>query len=399
MRVLIFVGALCLVLLTLWETFETVVLPRRIERRFRMTRLYYLASWRVFCLLFEGVRHPKRRASFMSIFGPLSLLGLFVLWGLSLVFAFALLNWSMQSSFKMPDGDVPGFLLDLYVSGTTFSTLGLGDVTPLSAAARVTTVVEGSMGLGIVALVIGYLPALYQAFSRRETEISLLDARAGSPPSATELLLRSVCHGRPEGFEKFLADWERWCSEIMESHISYPVLCFFRSQHTNQSWLTAINAVLDSCALCLACLEHESKYQAHLTFAMGRHAVVDIAQVFHKKPLEGMAERLTREEFRTICVDLRQNGLKVCPEEESWDRIKELRLLYEPYVFTLSRQLRMELAPWVHPAGVKDNWAATKWRGQFASSSQKSRLADGLDGVIRSEEFVRDRVAKGEEPE
>ncbi len=260
-------------------------------------------------------------------------------------------------------------MLDLYVSGTTITTLGLGDVIPRSPAARLATVVQSGLGLGLVALVISYLPALYQSFSRREREISLLDARAGSPPSATELLLRSARHGHAEGFERFLADWERWCSEIMESHISYPVLCYFRSQHTNQSWVTAITAILDTCALCLACLEHESSTQAHLTFAMGRHAVVDITQVFHKEPSTDMPERLSRESFQIICEDLRQNKLKVRPEEEAWNRLGEMRRLYEPYVFTLSQHLRMDLAPWTHPQGVKDNWVATKWQERTRSGT------------------------------
>ncbi|MDQ2841886.1 MAG: potassium channel family protein [Acidobacteriota bacterium] len=343
-------------------------MPRKIDRKFRVTRYYYLSTWRVYCFLSERVVHPKRRAAFLSIFGPLSLLGLFVVWGTSLVFAFALMNWAIQSSFKLPDGEALTFTLDLYVSGTTMTTLGLGDVTPRSPAARLVTVVEAGLGLGLVALVISYLPALYQAFSGREVEISLLDARAGSPPSATELLRRSARRGRPEGLEKLLADWERWCAEIMESHISYPVLCYFRSQHTNQSWVTAITAILDACALCITCLEHEASSQAHLTFAMGRHAVVDITQVFNRRPSSNMPERLSRESFQTICDDLRRSKLKVCPEEESWDRLSEMRRLYEPYLVTLSRHLRMDLAPWAHPLGMKDNWVTTKWEKRSESS-------------------------------
>ncbi len=351
-------------LLVLWEIFETIVLPRKIDRKFRVTRYYYLAAWQAYCLLSDRVVRAKRRPAFLSIFGPFSLLGLFVVWGISLVFAFALMDWSLHSPFKSSDGEAATFILDLYVSGTTMTTLGLGDVTPRSPAARFATVIEAGLGLGLVALVITYLPTLYQAFSRREKEISLLDARAGSPPSATELLLRSARHGRPEGLEKLLADWERWCSEILESHISFPVLCYFRSQHTNQSWVTAITAILDTCALCVTCLEHELSSQAHLTFAMGRHAVVDITQVFHKEPSSNMPERLSREIFRGICDDLRQSKLNVYPEEECWRRLEEMRRLYEPYVVTLSRHLRMDLAPWTHPEGVKDSWVSTKWEGR-----------------------------------
>lgn len=357
-----FVVALGLALLVLWEVFETIVLPRKIDRRFRVTRYYYVGAWSAWCLVSDRIARPKRRSALLSIFGPFSLLGLFIVWGISLIFAFALMTWSIHSNFKLPENEAPSFALDLYVSGTTVTTLGLGDVTPRSPAARLITVIEGGLGLGLVALVISYLPTLYQSFSRRETDVSLLDARAGSPPSATELLYRSANAGRPGGLEVLLASWERWCAEIMESHISYPVLCYFRSQHTNQNWVTAITAILDTCAFCIAGLEHDSRPQARLTFAMARHAVVDITQVFHRKPVLEVPERLSREEFQTVCDNLRRAGLRLCSEDESWNRLEEMRRLYEPYVAALGRHLRMDLAPWTHPAGVKDNWVATKWQ-------------------------------------
>jgi hypothetical protein len=342
-------------------------LPRKVDRRFRLTRHYYACAWGAYCFFSERVVRPKSQSTFLSIFGPFSLLGLFAVWGISLLFAFALMNWSIHASFKPPEGDELTFPLYFYMSGTTLTTLGLGDVIPRSPVARLITVIEAGLGLGFVALVIAYLPVLYQAFSRREAEISLLDARAGSPPAAAELVRRSARRGRSEGLEKFLEDWERWCSQIMESHISFPVLCYFRSQHTNQSWVTAITAILDTCALCLACLEPESNPQAQLTFAIGRHAVVDITQVFHKEPSTNMPERLSYESFLSIREALREHNLKLCPEDESWDKLQEMRRLYEPYVFTLSRHLRMDVAPWTHPAGVKDNWVTTKWRGRYAN--------------------------------
>jgi hypothetical protein len=371
MQASIFLIAFVFGLVVLWEIFETLVLPRKVDRRFRLTRYYYACAWGAYCFFSERVVRRKSQATFLSIFGPFSLLGLFVVWGISLVFAFALMNWSIHASFKPPAGDALAFPLYLYMSGTTLTTLGLGDVIPRSPVARLITVSEAGLGLGFVALVIAYLPVLYQAFSRREAEISLLDARAGSPPAAAELLRRSARGGRPEDLEKFLEDWERWCSQVMESHMSFPVLCYFRSQHTNQSWVTAITAILDTCALCLACLEHGSNPQAHLTFAMGRHAVVDITQVFHKKPSTNMPERLSHESFLGIREDLREQNLKLNPEDESWDKLQQIRRLYEPYVLTLSRHLRMDLAPWTHPAGVEDNWVTTRWRSRTPNVSHE----------------------------
>ena len=146
----------------------------------------------------------------------------------------------------------------------------------MAPIARALTVIEAGVGFGFLALVIGYLPVLYQGFSRREVNISLLDARAGSPPSAGELLVRHV--GDTAGLETLLRDWERWAAELMESHLSYPVLLYFRSQHEHQSWLGALTAVLDASALVMVGVEGGPVRQAQLTFAMARHAVVDLAQ-------------------------------------------------------------------------------------------------------------------------
>ena len=150
-----------------------------------------------------------------------------------------------------------------------------------SLAARALIICESGMGLGLVALVIGYVPVLYQAFSRREVSVALLDARAGSPPTSTELLRRHAFEGGQEALTVLLAEWERWSAEILESHISYPLLCYYRSQHDNQSWLSALVAMLDSCALLISIMEGASARQAQLTFAMARHALIDLGHVFH----------------------------------------------------------------------------------------------------------------------
>ncbi len=357
-------AAVFLVLFVLWEVFETIVLPRKIDRKFRFTKLFYIASWRTFCLLSKGLKGGRKRSSFLSIFGPLSLIGLFVIWGATLVFAFALMNWSTRLPFTYLDGESPSFLTDLYVSGTTLTTLGLGDVVPRSNLARLSTVMEAAIGLSLFGLVISYLPALYQAFSRREVEIALLDARAGSPASAGELLHRVARGGRPERLEILMEHWERWFAEVLESQTSYPPLCYFRSQHSNQSWVAATSAVLDACAFSMACLQGARRSQAHLTFAMGRHTVVDITQLFYQKPAAHVPDRLSRETFRTIREGLEKYGMKLREEEDAWTRLSELRLLYEPYLFTLGRFLRMDLAPWTSSPGSKDNWEATKWRSE-----------------------------------
>ena len=177
-------GGLALVCAVLWETFETIVLPRTIVRQLRLTRLYFFIAWAVYT---AGA--PKRtagalRESYLSTFGPLSLLGLILCWALALIVGFALIQWGMGSHVHAV-GSPPGFMTDLYMSGITFFTVGFGDLTPATPAAKVCAVFEAGVGLGFLAIVIGYVPVIYASFSRREVGISLLDARAGSPLRCT----------------------------------------------------------------------------------------------------------------------------------------------------------------------------------------------------------------------
>src|SRR5262249_40519937 len=185
-------------------------------------------------------------------------------------------------------------------SGVTFFTLGYGDVSPIGSLGRFVAVVEAANGFGLLAIVISYLPILYQAFSNREASISLLDARSGSPSSAVELLRRHRAEDKLYDLDRLLGEWERWSAQLLESHLSYPVLCYFRSQHDNQSWLRALTTVLDTCALVMVGVEGGPVWQARMTFAIARHAVVDIAQIFKTNPvsLESCAGRLTTKELR-----------------------------------------------------------------------------------------------------
>ena len=197
---------------------------------------------------------------------------LLALWAVGIILAFGALQWG-AGSVRMVNGTPPGFLDDLYFSGSTFFTLGLGDAVPRVDLAKVMTVTEAGLGFAFLAIVIGYLPVIYQAFSRREIAISMLDARAGSPPAAVELLWRQRDDAERRGLGQLLVEWERWAAEVLESHLSYPVLAYFRSQHGNQSWLAALTTVLDTSALTMVSVEGWCARQARLTFAMARHAV------------------------------------------------------------------------------------------------------------------------------
>jgi hypothetical protein len=306
------------------------------------------------------IRAGKWRDGYLSVYGPLSLLFLLILWASGLIFSFALLQWSLGSGIRAPE-DTPNFATDLYVRGTTFFTLGLGDVTPTTQAARAITVIEAGMGFGFLALVIGYLPVLYQAFSRREVNISLLDARAGSPPTAVELLRRHSADANMNVLCEFLGDWEIWSAELLESHLSYPVLAYYRSQHSNQSWLGALTTILDASALVMVGIDGTPGQQAQLTFAMARHTVVDLSQIFNRPPLPPKIDRLSKEDLGKMREMLAEAGIALHSGIEADQKLMELRRSYEPYVNALSQFLLIALPPWFVSTTRSDNWQTSAW--------------------------------------
>ncbi len=350
-------GALLLIVV-LWDAFETIVLPRRVTRRLRLTRLFYRSTWLPFRALGHLRKPGASRENFLSVYGPLSLLLLLALWAAGLVVGFALLHWGFGTRLQLPPG-VSGFAASLYFSGTTLFTLGLGDVAPTTGIGRFLTVLEGGTGLGFLALVVGYLPVLSQAFSRRELNISLLDARAGSPPTAAELLRRHAYPDSGEGLAQLLVEWERWSADLLETHISFPVLAYYRSQHENQSWVAALTTVLDVCALIIAGLEPGPRRTARLTYAMARHAVVDLSRVFYQQPKPPNSDRLPLEELGKLRQALIDAG-RALPAEKSVDeKLARLRQTYEPYVNALANLLLMPLPRWLSPERLKDNWERT----------------------------------------
>jgi hypothetical protein len=376
-------GIFCLIVVLL-DAFQTIILPRRATGRFRLTRIFYILTWRPWVFVASLPRDVRKRETLFSFYGPLSLILLLVTWAAGMILGYALIYFSMGSPFN--DATQKADLrTDLYVSGTTLFTLGLGDVTPHTRHSRELIILEAGMGFGFLAVVMGYFPVLYAAFSRREVSISLLDARAGSPPTAAELLRRHAYEGAEADLSMLLVEWERWSAELLESHISYPLLCYFRSQHTNQSWIGALTAMLDTSALLIAGVRGHEARQAQLTFAMARHALVDLSQVFSQDPRRDTPDRLPPESYDHLYQLLCQSGVSVCRDGRSYDRLREMRALYEPYAEALSAYLRMPLPPWFATHPHKDNWLAVAKLRAKTEAANPSPTPDGpVPGAAQS---------------
>ncbi len=371
----LFVGLLGIGLLgvILWDAFETIILPRRVTRRYRLTGAFYRYTATPWLWVARRIKPGKRREGFLSVFGPLSILALFGVWAGGLILGFAMVQWA-AGRLLGEAWAAHGFHAQLYLSGTSFFTLGMGDVIPHTPFARAVTVVEAGMGFAFLAVVVSYLPVLYGAFSRREANISLLDARAGSPPTAPELLRRHTRQQNLDALADYLRAWERWAAELMESHLSYPVLCHFRSQHNNQSWVAALATILDACALLEAHTEGALRWQAELTFAISRHALVDLAQALAIAPRPVPYDRFDPATLTALRELLGVCGAPLCKARAAQETLDRLRRMYEPYLFGFSERLLMPLPAWSASRAPVDNWRTSAWE----KTTSGARSTDGL---------------------
>jgi hypothetical protein len=377
MRYIIAILGFVLVTMMLWDAFEVIILPRRVTRRLRFARLFYRLTWRLRSTVAELIPLDRPRENYLSYFGPLSLLLLLTAWVTGLVAGFALMQWGLEDQLNVAERAAP-FSTYLYLSGTTFFTLGLGDVLPLGPKGRELVVLEAGLGFAFLGGVVTYLPTIYQAFSRREVGISLLDARAGSPPSAGELLRRN--DNDMSGLEQLLGKWEGWSAELLESHISYPFLVYFHSQHVNQSWLGALTAILDTSALVIAGIDGGPTRQAKLTFAMARHAVVELTQNFILSPPAPAPDRLPPSSFTVLQQMLSEADVSMRAGTATEQKLSELRRMYEPYVQALSNYLLISLPPWFRISETPDSWQISDWQIPILSIAAENSAIQETNG-------------------
>ena len=353
--------AVVMIVVVFIDSFETMILPRRVRHSYRLARLYYFSAWRLWRKAAQVFPRGSWRHSFLSVFGPLSLLGLVTVWATGLIVGFALLHWSLGTALARGHDTDSDLTTYLYFSGTTFFTLGYGDLVPTDGFGRVLSVAEAGIGFGFLAMVISYLPVLYQAFSRREVPISKLDARAGSPPTAGEFLRRLFQAGASAELRELLGEWERWAAELLESHLSYPVLSYYRSQHDNQSWVAMLTMILDTSALLIAGIDSPDGYQARLTFAMARHAAIDLGLVFQRRPKPTPSDRLSADELTRLLKTIGLAGLKTRDANALGKAMTELRNLYEPIVNALAAHFQFDVPPFFPGKQPVDNWQTSPW--------------------------------------
>lgn len=372
MRTLIVVAGTALLLAILHDAFEVMLLPRRVKSRLRIVRVFFRSTWWLWSNTARRIRSPERRHIAFSLYGPLSIVALLIVWAIGLVTGFGFLQWSVSQPENITDLSLlPN---QLYFSGVTFFTLGYGDLVPHTPLGKLLAVMEAGTGLGFLATVIGYLPVLYQLFARREAKVIMLDAAAGSPPAAVTLLTRHADGESMDELDVLLRDWQQWVAELLESQLSYPMLAFYRSQHDNQSWLAALTTIMDGCALLMVGCSGVRTFRARLTFSTARQAVIEMGRVFQVGPLNPGLDRLPSDRWPHLSSALENSGLVFSDPEHAEESLAAFRNTYEPFLNGLSLYLVLPLPEWLAGENQLDNW----------QNSPRGRSARDLIGGIHA---------------
>ncbi len=361
------VGLISLVALAflLAEFFIVFLLPRRVRRDPAIARAILRTLWIPWR---AGASLLRRDAAdtMLGIFGPFGLVAILALLSCGTILAYAGLQWAVST--RLGGTHPADFGSDLYFSAGAFVS-ATNPMTPTGGAGKTLQIFEAANGLGFLAIAIGYLPALFQAFSRRETAVARLDPRAGSPPSPGRLLERAGERGGWSELDEYLIEWETWTAELMETHLSYPILGYFRSQHVNQNWLAALTTIVDASAYALAYGPRGSTEGAELTFRIGSHALGDLAYTLSTRRVERDPEprsrdRLPPEDLAELRGRLEGSGLhSEADDEVCAERLTELRAKYEPFAIAISRHLALDLPDWLPRGEVREEWQATAGLG------------------------------------
>jgi hypothetical protein len=352
MRVVVGILSVVLIGLMLTEFFVTFLLPRRVKRDPRIARRFFAAVWKPSRALAARMA-PVPADTMLGIVGPLSIPIVLGFLSVGIVVGFAGFDWAVHS--HLGGRDVSDFWDDLYFSAGSFFSVSTA-LFPQAAGPKVLQVSEAVAGFAVLFIAIGYLPAFFQAFSRRETAVSQLDPRAGSPPTAGALLVRSGERGGWPELDAYLEEWENWAAELMETQLSYPALGYFRSQHVNQNWLAALTTVVDACAFSIAYAPSGQARAAELTYAIGRHALADLAYALRAPVAKTVRERLPRDDLAELVSRLEGSGLEVSDDADSRTRLDELRGSYEKYAIGISTQLALALPDWMPSEESIENW-------------------------------------------
>jgi hypothetical protein len=344
------VAGLAIVLLTMNDVFQSVIVPRAVGRRYRMSNYAWRWAWQLWPKLVWrlAAENDDLREDLLAYFAPGMLVLLTLIWVCSLVLGFGAIMWGLRGGLVPP---IHSFGTAMYFSGTALTTIGFGDVAGRTAGTRFFSIVAGATGLGLFAVLTTYLFALIGAFQARETFVVMLGARTGTPPSGVDLLAVAGYSQTTAQLDQVFFEGQRWTAQLMESHLAYPVLTYFRSSHDYQSWVGTLGTLLDAATLMITTVDGPHSGAARIYFNLGRHATHDLAKYMHVA-LESGSSGLERAEFEAACERLHDAGFAVRDRDVAWERFETMRADYAPQLIALARFFEIPPLQWIGDRGV-----------------------------------------------
>jgi len=326
----------------LFDIFASVLVPRPVRSAFLVSAYLRRYTWSLWRTLFIDVAPPQRRELLLGIFAPLVMVLLLACWVFGLILGFGFIFLGLQEGLRPMPTDLGAAM---YYAGTSLLTIGYGDILAIQGPARFFSIAAAVGGLATVAVVLTFLFSLFASFQRRETFVVMLDGRASAPPSGVGLLethaTLDLVHDLPHLFESA----QIWCAEVLDTHLAYPVLCYFRSSHVDVSWFAALGALLDAATLVMSTVEDVPKGHAALLHSVGSHLTHDLAKYF---ALLGDDEVLVdRAEFVQARQRLGAAGYRLVDEEQSWNAFRRLRAEYAADLNNMARHWLITPAPWI----------------------------------------------------
>ncbi len=319
------------------DTVGTLVATRIRTRRWWPTAVLYRYSWAPWRGMAKRIEDEDDRESFLSIYGPLSLLMLLVFWAGMQVVGWGLVWWGMRNGIPT----LESLLESVYYSGVAFFTIGFGDVVPIASAPRILVVVEGFFGVATMALLIGFLPTLFAAYSTREELVSTLDDLTGDRVTPLGMLDAYTRDGDARELYSQFERWEEWTASVLESHSSYPMLMMFRSKQSGQSWIAAMVIVTETAALCISIIDEPPDARAlrlcrrtAQTVVRLRGALIEEGVTVETEPL-GLPE----ERLQAIYDKFGELGFPRRPFGEARERLDRWHEAYVPELEALIRRL------------------------------------------------------------
>jgi len=336
------IGGFVIVVVVIYDLFQSVILPRPAISKVSIVRYVVRFVWYLWRWMGTRSAQVARRESRLATFGPVAVFVMFGLWAVALIVGYGLIFDALRGGLRPAP---QSFGSALFFSSTTLAPLSYGDVVPVSIPARLLTLAESGSGVLVAALIITLLFSLYQSFQAREELVVTLDAMAGAPPSGVQILETAAEHGMRDELVRTFNDWRGWAAAVLESHLAYPILVYFRSSHDNEAWLNSFGAVMDAATLIISAVEEESVGPARLMFTVGNHLVADLARYFRLSL--SAHPYVERDEFDEAMARLAKAGYRCRSNPDAWTEFASLRARYAAPLNEMNKRLANIPAQWI----------------------------------------------------